>query len=160
LTLNTCIYDNTSIMKYENCFIVTLLITFSCYACQSQKSSDTGNYIDIKVRNNFSDTCIVLKDARGDTISFYRDIKVVENLFLDTVSIGFSILHPKRTQDIFISQIDSARGKILYRSPHASGNLDDTDSPESLIKFLCIYRYTNHNVDSKGQYMIIRLKTK
>lgn len=144
--------------KIRLILIQALLILLSS-GCKSQTTE--LNYVDVKLNNTFKDTCLIIKDALGDTLSFYRNIEIIENSFTDTLNIGFSIVQPLKTGDLLILQSDTSKEMALYNDPKYIDYLWKTNHPELKTKYLCIYRYSNGSLNiDKNQMLTIRLTIK
>lgn len=125
-----------------------IIIISSSTGCQSGKP--VPDHMQIVLTDNFRDTCIVLKNEKGDTLSFYRNIEIIENSFSDTLNIGFSTVLPGETGVVFLAQTDTSRSSALNADAAYRKHIFETDSPEAKTKFLCVYRSVGYDLNGRN----------
>lgn len=142
--------------------IVLIFLSLIFFSSCNAKSQHTQSFIkEIVLGSDFIDTCLVFKSASGDTMLFNRKVEVLENTFTDTVNIGFHLLYPKQTGQIFISQYDTATDRSMYASPEYIDYINKHQKPERLTKLLCIYNLSKNQQtnDTAKQVLRVRIET-
>jgi hypothetical protein len=147
-------------MKYQ-LQMITLALLIIIMGCKAQSRKITYNYYEFTLYNTFKDTCMVLKGPKGDTISYYRNVEILENTFSDSLVFALGVIPPGRLGKAIITQIDTFIDGGMYASKKYINDLISKDDPDAKTKFLCIRHYLVNKPyipAKKEEFMRIRVK--
>lgn len=145
-------------MSTNKVYLFLLTFFFVHLSCKPQRKA--FEIIEFELHGRINDTCVVLKNTLGDTISFYRDIEIVENTYPDTLRIGYSILPPKQSGALYYARYDTNKEEIIYSDPAYIDYIMKTDSPAAKSKFLCVYTLGKQNLNHIEQPGFIKFQLK
>ena len=137
--------------------LIPLLTLIGCNV-----SSQNNEHLEIELANNFSDTCISLKDGNQKSFTINREFEIIKNTFKDTLNIGFNKISPGTLGTYYITQIDTFTDRALYAPMQTKATYEDAKNPERLTKFLCVYNMgpspQKGKVSHNDQKLILRVR--
>lgn len=93
--------------------LFAIAVFFILHGCKSQNTTFTFEK-ELVFENISDDTTVVFYGIKGDTLNIFRKIEVIENFNTDTVTLGFAIIPPGFSGNIFFIQDGLDKSKGVY----------------------------------------------